>query len=377
MDRKGQLLGAAMIGGLAQLLPWLRPAATVPSMDGALRPNQELDRAVLLTECAGPDNLVWQDDHLLFTSGKRVLLLDSLHQEGLEPEEILHFDSEITALAAGEDGSLAVGLGAAGIALVGGAYDGRIITALGGKKIVSPTALTFADPDTLFVCLGSDAHAAPDWQRDLLERRHAGSLWRVPLNGGPPSCLATHLGFPNGLLLHDKGRIAVAEAWRHRLLDFPTGERGAPRVLLDDLPGYPGRLSPAPDGGAWLSVFAPRSQLVEFVLREDRYRHWMMETIEPAHWIAPTLRAGISYKEPMQGGAVKTLGIFKPWAPSRSYGLAVRLDGDFTPSASLHSRADGKRHGVTSCLEIRGELIVACKGDNVLVSADLAQERDA
>lgn len=365
-----------MIGGLAQLLPWMRPAATVPSMDGALRPNQELDSAALLAECAGPDNLVWQDDHLLFTSGKRVLLLDSLHQEGAEPEEILHFDSAITALAAAEDGSLAVALGAAGIVIVGGTHDGKAITALGGKKLIAPTALGFSDPGTLFLCVGSDLHAAADWQRDLLERRTAGSVWRVPLDGGDPVCLAANLGWPNGLLLHD-GRIAVSEAWRHRLLDFPTRERGAPRVLLDDLPGYPGRLSPAPDGGAWLAVFAPRSQLVEFVLREHRYRRWMMETIEPAHWIAPSLRAGLSYKEPMQGGAVKTLGIFKPWSPSRSYGLAVRLDGDFTPTTSLHSRADGKRHGVTSCLEIRGELIVACKGDNVLVSADLAQERDS
>jgi hypothetical protein len=365
-----------MIGGLAQLLPWLRPAATVPSMDGALRPNQALDDAVLLAEGTAPDNLVWQDDHLLFTSGKRVLLLDSLHQEGAEPEEILHFDSEITALAAALDGSLAVGLGASGIAIVGGAHDGKTITSLGGKRLIAPTALTFSDPETLFVCLGSDLHPAVDWQRDLLERRTAGSVWRVPLGGGAAVCLATQLAYPNGILLHGT-RIAVSEAWRHRLLDFPAQERAAPRVLLDDLPGYPGRLSPTPDGGAWLAVFAPRSQLVEFVLREDRYRHWMMQTIEPAHWIAPSLRAGISYKEPAQGGAVKTLGIFKPWAPSRSYGLAVRLDRDFIPTTSLHSRADGKRHGVTSCLEIRGELIAACKGDNALVSADLSHDGEA
>jgi hypothetical protein len=365
-----------MIGSLANLLPWTRPAATVPSMDGALRPNQALDHAVLLAECPAPDNLVWQDDHLLFTSGKRVLLLDSLHHEGAEPEEILHFDHEITALAAAEDGSLAVAQGAAGIAIVGGTHDGRTIMGFGGRKLVAPTALCFADPDTLFVAVGSDAHSAADWQRDLLERRTAGSVWRVPLDGGDPVCLAAHLAYPNGLLLHDNGRIAVSEAWRHRLLDFPTGTRGAPRVLLDDLPGYPGRLSPASDGGAWLAVFAPRTQLVEFVLRENRYRHWMMQTIEPAHWIAPTLRAGLSYKEPMQGGAVKTLGIFKPWAPSRSYGLAVRLDRAFIPTTSLHSRADGKRHGVTSCLEKRGELIVACKGDNALVSADLNHERE-
>ena len=151
-----------MIGGLAQLLPWMRPAATVPSMDGALRPNQELDDAVLLAECAGPDNLVWQDDHVLFSSGKQVLLLDSLHQEGAEPEEILHFDSAITALAAAEDGSLAVALGAAGIVIVGGTHDGKSVTALGGKRLIAPTALGFADPDTLFVCIGSDLHAGAD-----------------------------------------------------------------------------------------------------------------------------------------------------------------------------------------------------------------------
>ena len=46
-------------------------------------------------------------------------------------------------------------------------------------------------------------------------------------------------------------------------------------------------------------------------------------------------------------------------------------------SALIARTADGKRHGVTSCLESRGELIVACKGDNALVSADLAQEREA
>jgi hypothetical protein len=99
-----------------------------------------------------------------------------------------------------------------------------------------------------------------------------------------------------------------------------------------------------------------------------------MREVAPAHWIAPTLRAGRSFKEPMQGGAVKTLGIFKPWAPSRSYGLVVRLDRRFTPLSSLHSRADGKRHGVTSCLEIDGELLVACKGDDVLVAAEIAAE---
>ena len=43
----------------------------------------------------------------------------------------------------------------------------------------------------------------------------------------------------------------------------------APQAVLSDLPAYPGRIAPARDGGFWLALFAPRNQLVEFVLRED------------------------------------------------------------------------------------------------------------
>jgi hypothetical protein len=282
---------------------------TVRTADSALQQNDALDRAIVLAECPAPDNLLWQDDHLLLTSGRRVLLLDSL-QEGVELEEILHFDSEITALAAAEDGSLAVALGSAGIVIVGGPHDGRVISSLGGKALIMPTALGFSGADTLFVCLGADLNPGDGWQST------SGSVWRVSLSSGTAVCLASELAYPSGLLLHD-GRIAVAESGRKRLLDFSTLDRETPRVLLDGLPGHPGRLSAAPGGGAWLSVFAP-----------------------PA-----------------------------PWRP---FGLALGLDRSFTPLCALHSRADVKRDGVSSCLEIRGELIVACKGGNVVVAAELA-----
>ena len=51
----------------------------------------------------------------------------------------------------------------------------------------------------------------------------------------------------------------------------------------------------------------------------------MMAEIEPTYWIAPRLRSGQSFKEPMQGAHIKTMGVIKPWAPPRSYGLVVRL----------------------------------------------------
>ena len=148
--------------------------------------------------------------------------------------------------------------------------------------------------------------------------------------------------------------------------------------FLTDLPGYPGRIAPAADGGHWLSVFAPRSQMIEFVLRERLYRQRMVERIDEQFWMAPTLRAGTSFKEPLQGGGIKHLGIHKPWGPTRSYGLVIKLDARGLAVLSHHSRSDGRRHGITSVLEWNGRTVAASKGDGVLISLiDIGGAREA
>jgi hypothetical protein len=138
--------------------------------------------------------------------------------------------------------------------------------------------------------------------------------------------------------------------------------------VLENLPAYPARLSRGPDHAIWLALFAPRSQLVAFVLSEDRYRQRMIREIDPDYWVAPCLRSGRSPLEPLQQGGVRQLGVLKPWSPNRSYGLVARLDGAYRPVASLHSRANGRRHGVTSCLSVGGRLYFAAKGDGVVAS---------
>lgn len=60
------MVGAAILLGrqvmsVLRLLDWLRGsgeyAVTIPSMDGALKPNDELDRAAVLADITEPDNL--------------------------------------------------------------------------------------------------------------------------------------------------------------------------------------------------------------------------------------------------------------------------------------------------------------------------------
>ena len=94
----------------------------------------------------------------------------------------------------------------------------------------------------------------------------------------------------------------------------------------------------------------------------------MIREIDADYWVAPCLRSGATPLEPTQQGGVRQLGVLKPWSPSRSYGLVARLDPAFRPATSLHSRAHGRRHGVTSCLMVGNQLYFAAKGDGVVAA---------
>src|SRR5262249_39609420 len=137
---------------------------------------------------------------------------------------------------------------------------------------------------------------------------------------------------------------------------------GKPQVVIGNMPGYPGRLSRSAAGGFWLSLFAVRTHLVEFLLREDEYCEEMMRTIPSELWLGPALSTSSDCHEPMQFGNIKALGIEKPWAPPRSYGLVVRIDELGDAVESLHSRRGGRHHGITAAAETRLGLVIVSKG---------------
>ena len=137
------------------------------------------------------------------------------------------------------------------------------------------------------------------------------------------------------------------------------------------MPAYPSRITPAASGGYWLTAFIARTQLVEFVLRENAYRRRMMKEIDPEYWIVPKLKSGQSFLEPMQGAHIKTMGVIKPWAAPRSYGLVIRLDANGAPRYGLHSRVDGVNHGVVAAVEANGALFVLAKGPGRLLRIPL------
>lgn len=343
-----------------------RASVAVPTMDGALRPNAVLESAPLAASIFGPDNLVDLAGKILFSSGNDV------HPLGVGGDTAAIFASAkapITCLAAESSGALAVGTND-DIVVHGGRHDGKSFARLSDRALFCVTAIAFAGPDELLICMGSTKNDAGNWQRDLLQGLKTGSLWRLYLDSGKSGRIADRLAWPCGLIGEVDGSVLVSLAWEHRIVRVSPD--GSLKPYFAHLPGYPGRLSPAAGGGYWLSVFAPRSQMVEFVRREPEFRKRMMKEVDPSFWMAPSLHSRRHYMEPIQGGQIIYLGVAKPWAPSRSYGLVIRLDSNGLPQASYHSRANGVRHGTTSCLEADGHLLVASKGGNAIVNVDLA-----
>ena len=155
-------------------------------------------------------------------------------------------------------------------------------------------------------------------------------------------------------------------SWAHSLTAISRANDRR-RAIVKNYAGYPARISRGLDGDYWLAFFGLRTQLTEFVLREREFCEAMMKTVPPELWIGPTLDGRFNYREPTQIGRIKKLGIQKPWAPARSYGLVARLNAEGEASESLHSRVDGRIHGVTSVCAIGARVIAASKGRNCLV----------
>jgi len=345
-------------GPIASYLGRGKASITIPTMDGAFRTNELLENADLYVAQQDADCLAIADDHLFLSAGHQVFELTDKAKV-----EIATYDSEITALAANGT-AIAVGLAAGGVEIKGGSYEGQYLS-----DVRCPTAILF-QKDQLIVAEGAEHLAPSDWARDLLERGNSGKIVSVDLKTGQTKKLANGAAWASGLAETRDGKVIVSQSWRHCLSN--VDDLNEEKSLCHNLPGYPSRISPASDGGYWLAIFGMRTQLIEFILREKQFRKQMLKTVPTEYWVAPALVSRENFLDPMQQGAVKQLGIKKPWAPPRSYGLVVKLDEDFQPQYSLHSRVGGLRHGVTSAVEKDGMLYVVARGAGQVIALNLS-----
>ncbi len=364
--------GARVVKSLAQRILESEPVAlareflfpsrvrrrAIPPLDGGFAPNDRLERSSVVAEIPAPDDLLPRaDGSLVVSSGQKILRLSGA--ELSQHDEIAELSGEVTALAETADGTILAGIAGVGVARVASDGSHGVLAALD-----CPTSIAVAADGALLITDGSRAHRPADWVWDLMEERREGRLLRLAPGGGEAEVIADGLAWPAGVAIDPtNGSIAVTQAWEHRVDRIDAGDRRL-KPLAANLPGYPARVVFAPDGSLWLSLFAMRTHLVELVLGEDEFKDEMMRTIHPDYWIRPDLRTIDSGLIPLQGGGIRKLGITKPWAPPRSYGLVCRLDAEGLPLSSLHSRPGGRNHGITSVRVAGDDLWIASKGGN-------------
>ncbi len=347
-------------------------AIALPTMDGALKPNRRLDEATPLGDVLpGCDDLIeLQDGSLIVSAGHRLWQLSGAAYAQRTPwaDECAGLLGPLGALTAAGDTVYAALTSGSVLRLEHGRITARL-ESLDGSALRGVTALAVLPDGRVAIAEGSATNPPADWARDLLERRAEGRIVIANADLSAASVLLRDLAWPAGLHVQDDA-LWFSEAWRHRVQAIPLAG-GAPRPVLQNLPGYPGRFAPDAAGDVWLAVFALRTQLLEFVLREHAYRAEMLAAIDPRYWIAPALGTAGHYLEPLQGGAIKKLGIVKPWAPPRSYGLVLRLSAQGEILDSLHSRAGGVHHGITAVRRRGDALIALSKGSGRVLQAKL------
>lgn len=346
-----------------------REIHVIPVLDGAFSPNQRLDQARQLGgEIERPDDIALGPNGMLYVStGNRILRCAG---DDFETREVFAtLDGAVGGLAFTPDGRLLVCVSGKG--LVALSPSGQIVGKLdrvGGETIACPLSVTVAPDGAIYLTDGSRNNTPELWLTDLMQNRTpSGRLIVCNSSLGEARIVADKLAWPLGVVVSGDGKdVWVTESWTHRLTAFAR-DGGGKRVIVKNFTGYPGRLSRDASGEVWMSFLALRTQLTEFVLRERAFCEEMMRTVPPDLWIGPALDGRLNPREPTQIGRIKKLGIQKPWAPPRSYGLVARLDARGEAVETLHSRVDGRVHGVTAVRPLGSRVIAVSKGRDCLV----------
>jgi hypothetical protein len=359
-----------LLRDLEQILFPNRDQHAIPAMDGGYTPNDRLDALSAIGEpIPGADDIAEGSDGAVYVSaGKQVLRLSGAGYA--TREKFAEFEGVAGGLAVHPDGRLLVCVAGRGLAAVDANGKQSWLNQVEDQPLHCLTSVTAAPDGSIFMTDGSNRHPRADWVRDLMEKNHAGRLVACGARLDGAKVLLRDLYYPHGVAMTADGKaLWYTESWRHRISRAAISGRdiATPQTLIGNMPGYPTRLGPCIGGGFWLSVFGVRTHLVEFVLREDDFRQEMMATISQSLWISPALSTTGHCHEPMQFGSIKALGIEKPWAPPRSYGLVVRIDEEGEAVESLHSRVGGKVHGITAARDTAQGLVIVSSGSGRLL----------
>ncbi|MDF1602213.1 hypothetical protein [Nocardioides sp. YIM 152315] len=352
------------------LVEFIRPGTlhspSIPPLEAGLRPNTRLETAAVLarSERHCLDDIVLAEGRLFVSAGTTVLEV----QDDDTQYAIAELSGDVTALAAANGRIMAAvdGVGLVAINPSGG-FETWCSDPLVRRGV---TAIALATDDAPVLTIGSTSAGADGWTRSLVSDDRSGLLLRVDPSTGKVETLDTGLAWPSGVTVAGE-EFLISLSHDHRIERGTLAQPRRRSVLRANLPGYPGRIVALDDGGWWVAVPYLRNRATELILTETEALADMVRSVPEELWLTPTHGVTNVYREPLQVGQLRVMGIVKPWAPPRSYGLAFRLDADGLIVESVHSRPDGDVHGVTGiALPGRSTLVLVARGSGKIVTLE-------
>ncbi|HSX72410.1 MAG TPA: SMP-30/gluconolactonase/LRE family protein [Pseudomonas sp.] len=347
-----KLLLIAMLAVLAYLLFWptpLRPVAwqpqPVPEAEGVWAPNGRLDGAVLeQSGLDGPDTVVVDGEGRRYSGvgDGRILRW----RAGEAAQTFVRLAGRPVGMNFGPDGSL-YAADEANAKVWRVTPEGRaevLVQSDARRRFTFLNDVFVARDGRLFFTEASSRWGLADNKRALLEHGGDGGVF-VRYPDGRIERVMDGLQFANGVVLSpDESYLLVAETGAYRITRLWLGGARAGRreVLVDNLPGFPGDLSVAPDGSYWCSFFSPRKAVLDAL----------------APW--PLLRKVASRLPPALLAR-----------PSR-YPHVFRFDGEGRVLESLQASPGSELPSFSSVVQVGSELLLGTPGGVGEIDADRA-----
>ncbi|MEM8576799.1 MAG: SMP-30/gluconolactonase/LRE family protein [Pseudomonadota bacterium] len=319
-----RLTALALLALIAYLALWPVPVAPIaweapedPGYSGAFAPNDRLSQLQMidLPGTYGPEDADIGPDGALYAA---------VHDGGIVR---IDGDGNVTPFAQTGGRPLGVEFGPDGTLYVADAYrgllsvdtDGTVRTLADRTSEGSPIlyaddvdigpdgSLYFSDASTRF---GAEANGGtlPASVLDLVEHSPSGRILRHDPATGETRVFADGLTFANGVAVTDA--VYVVETGAYRVWRYPL-EGGPGTVILDNLPGFPDNINPAPDGTFWIGLVSPRNPVMD----------------------------GLSNRPGLRAATMRLPAALRP-APTR-YGFVLRMAADGTVVETLQDPAGG------------------------------------
>ncbi|MDD0841512.1 SMP-30/gluconolactonase/LRE family protein [Pseudomonas sp. Gutcm_11s] len=347
-----KLLLLALLAACSHLLFWptaLQPVAwqpgPVPKAEGVWAANTRLDGAVLeQSGLDGPDTVVVDGQGRRYSGigDGRILRWTT----GAEAQTFVTLAGRPVGMNFGPDGSL-YAADEANAKVWRITPDGQaqvLVQSDAQQRFTFLNDVFVARDGRLFFTEASSRWGLAENKRALLEHGGDGGVFvRDP--DGRIERVMDGLQFANGVVLSpDESYLLVAETGAYRITRlWIQGPRSGQReVLVDNLPGFPGDLSIAPDGSYWCSFFSPRKAVL------DALGPW------------PFLRKVASRLPPALLAR-----------PSR-YPHVFRFDGEGRVLESLQASPGSELPSFSSVVQVGNELLLGTPGGVGEIDADRA-----